>query len=130
MIYSLSKPYTRIIGVFFILVAVSLVADYVAFGFRPETMHKVFHVGLGVFIIAFGWRDELWWKTFPLVNGFFFSFVALFGVLFPNFGGLDAFNSVDTLLHGVVGVSGIAVAMIDRKRGVGQDTAGRAQYRS
>lgn len=103
------KWYTRIIGIFFTLVVVSLIADYAQFGFRPETMHKVFHIGLGLVVVRYGWNNEKWWRAFPLVSGAFFSYVALFGWLFMDFGGLDAFNLVDTILHSFVGISGLAV---------------------
>lgn len=42
---TLTKWYTRIIGIFFLLVIVSLVFDYLKSGFTAETMHKIFHVG-------------------------------------------------------------------------------------
>ncbi len=106
---SLGKWYTRIIGIFFILVAFSLLSDYLRFGFRPETMHKIFHVLLGLLIVWFGWSNKNWWKNFPFINGGFFSFVAIFGLLFPNFGNLDAFNLTDTILHSIVGLSGLII---------------------
>ena len=108
----LAKWYTRIIGVFFILVVFSLVSDYLKFGFRPETMHKVFHVVFGLAIVYFGWKSDAWWKTFPIINGIIFSFVALFGWLFPDFGSLDAFNFLDTILHSIVGLSGLVVGLL------------------
>lgn len=114
MSHILSKWYTRVIGIFFILIIFSLGADYYQFGFRPETMHKVFHVVLGAFVVRFGWRNEMWWRVFPLANGMFFSYVAMFGFLFPNFGNLDAFNTVDTALHATVGISGLVVWLIGR----------------
>ncbi|HXV26443.1 MAG TPA: hypothetical protein VD862_00210 [Candidatus Paceibacterota bacterium] len=113
---TLSRLYTRIVGIGFLFVALSLVSDYAQFGFRPETMHKVFHVLLGLAIIRWGWNSTAWWRTFPVVNGAFFSFVALFGWLFPDFGMLDAFNQLDTILHFIVGVSGLSVALLDRRR--------------
>lgn len=105
----LSKWYTRVIGVAFLLVVFSLASDYLQFGFRPETMHKVFHVIMGIIVLRLGWSNTLWWKAFPLGNGAFFSFVAAFGWTFPNFGGLDAFNFVDTVLHSIIGLSGLAI---------------------
>ncbi len=107
--YLLSKWYTRAIGVFFILVIFSLIPDYFHFGFRPETMHKIFHIILGVIVVRFGWSNKTWWKFFPLINGSFFTFAASFGFLFPDFGGLDAFNFTDTFLHTIVGLSGLAI---------------------
>ena len=99
---------------FFLLVAVSLAADYLRLGFRPETMHKVFHVLLGALVARYGWNSAAWWRTFPLANGGFFCFVGLFGWLFPDFGGLDAFNRMDTLLHSAVGSSGVLIGVFAR----------------
>lgn len=111
----ISKYYTRVIGVFFLLVALSLISDYAKFGFRPETMHKIFHVALGAIVLRYGWNSPSWWRAFPVGNGLFFSYVALFGWLFPDFGGLDTFNRVDTILHSIVGLSGLIIALIERK---------------
>ncbi|TSC67925.1 MAG: hypothetical protein G01um101472_257 [Parcubacteria group bacterium Gr01-1014_72] len=104
-----AKWYTRIIGVFFVLVSVSLVSDYIQFGFRPETMHKIFHIGLGLIVLRYGWNNAAWWRPFAIGNGLFFSSVAFFGALFPDFAGLDAFNTTDTVLHAIVGLSGLVV---------------------
>jgi len=117
--YFLSKWYTRIIGVYFVLVVISLVSDYGEFGFRPETMHKIFHVVLGVIIVWFGWKNEKWWRVFPLVNGVLFFYVALFGWLFPDFGGLDAFNLSDTIQHTVVGVAGLIIGFLGMIKSTG-----------
>ncbi len=112
----LSKWYTRIIGVFFVLVIFSLIPDYFRFGFRPETMHKIFHIILGMVVVWFGWSSEAWRKFFPFASGGFFVFVAGFGFLFPDFGGLDAFNLTDTVLHTIVGLSGLAIGFRDMFR--------------
>jgi hypothetical protein len=72
-------------------------------------MHKIFHVILGVVVVRYGWSSEAWWKFFPFANGSFFLFVASFGLLFPDFSGLDAFNFTDTVLHTIVGLSGLAI---------------------
>jgi len=111
----LSKWYTRVVGVFFILVSISLIFDFINFGFRAETMHKIFHVLLGLFIVYYGWNSKSWHKYFPVINGLFFTFVASFGFLFPDFADLDAFNKLDTLLHSIVGLFGLVIAFIDRK---------------
>ena len=110
--YFLIKWYTRIIGIFFVLVSVSLFLDYISFGFRAETMHKIFHIILGLAILKFGWSNQKFWLPFCFVNGGFFTFVAIFGWLFPNFAGLDAFNMLDTILHTIVGVSGLLIGSI------------------
>ena len=116
---TLSKWYTRLVGVFFILVSVSLVSDLISYGVHPETMHKIFHITLGLIVVTWGWHNISWWSAFPLTNGIFFSFVGLFGWLFPDFGGLDAFNRVDTILHSVVGLSGLMIGFARLYRGVG-----------
>jgi hypothetical protein len=109
---SWQKWYTRAIGLFFILVAVSLVMDYAAHGLRAETWHKVFHVALGLVVVGFGWKDARWWRPFCLANGAFFTLVGAVGWVFPDLGGLDAFNRMDTVLHSLVGVSGLVVGCL------------------
>ena len=110
----LQKWYTRIIGIFFVLVVITLIADYLKFGHRPETWHKIFHVLLGTIILYYGWNNKVFWRPFCLANGALFTYVALFGVVFPDFGGLDAFNGLDTILHGIVGISGLLIGFIDK----------------
>ena len=109
----LQKWYTRIIGIFFVLVVVTFVTDYSKFGYRPETWHKIFHVLLGSVVLHYGWSNKKFWKPFSLANGTFFTYAALFGFVFPNFGGLDAFNTLDTVLHSIVGVSGLIIGSLD-----------------
>ena len=108
---AIQKWYTRGVGVFFVLVAVSLIADWAQFGHRAETWHKVFHCLLGGAVLWLGWSNRAFWRPFCLVNGAFFLFVGAFGWTFPDFGGLDAFNRLDTILHTLVGVSGIAAGI-------------------
>jgi len=105
------KYYTRIIGIFFTLVAISLITDFITYGHRPETWHKVFHVILGVIILKYGWNNKNWWRPFSIANGAFFTFVAIFGLTFPDFAQLDAFNRLDTILHSIVGVSGLFIGL-------------------
>ena len=108
------KWYTRIIGIFFTLVVFSLVLDLTQFGYRLETWHKVFHVLTGVVVLKFGWNNDRWWRPFCLVNGTFFTLVAAFGWIFPDFAGLDAFNRIDTILHSIVGISGLIIGFWKR----------------
>ena len=114
MAQQLQKLYTRTIGIFFVMVVVTLIADYSKFGHGPETWHKIFHVLLGSAVLYYGWNTQGFWKPFSLANGAFFTYVALFGFTFPDFGGLDAFNKLDTFLHSVVGVSGLIVGSLGR----------------
>ena len=70
--------YMRTVGILFLLVGFSLVADLAQYGFHPETMHKAFHVLLGSAVVLFWWNSAVAWRPFALVNGALFSFVALF----------------------------------------------------
>lgn len=106
----LHKWYTRTVGIFFVLVFLSLIIDIVQFGHRPETWHKIFHVILGIIIIS-NWNNKNFYRHFCLINGAFFIFVAAFGWTFPNFGDLDAFNFVDTVLHSIVGITGLIIGI-------------------
>lgn len=110
-VISAQRTYTRVIGIFFLLISVSLIGDWLRFGHRPETWHKVFHVFLGIAILKYGWKNPAFWRPFSLINGCFFLFVSAFGFTFPDFGGLDAFNRLDTLLHFTVGISGLLIGI-------------------
>lgn len=111
----LAKWYTRIIGIFFILITFSLIHDYQQFGLRLETTHKIFHILLGIFIVWWLWNNEKWWTKFCLINGAFFLMIAFIGIFFPDLGGLDAFNIQDTILHSIVGISGFGIGLYTRK---------------
>ncbi|MBI4149157.1 hypothetical protein HY491_01795 [Candidatus Woesearchaeota archaeon] len=112
----LAKWYTRIIGIAFIAVVITLISEYLNAGFSPESMHKLFHVLLGVIIVSVCWNREKFWKPLCVANGAFFSYLALFGWLFPDFAGLAAFSLMDTLLHAIVGVSGLAIGLLEKER--------------
>ena len=105
------KWYTRVIGIFFVLVVISLITDYLKFGVRLETWHKVFHVVLGIIVLKYGWNNERFWRPFCLINGAFFTVVGIIGWIFPDLLGLDAFNRLDTILHSIVGVSGLLIGI-------------------
>ncbi|MBD3318547.1 hypothetical protein GF342_01420 [Candidatus Woesearchaeota archaeon] len=107
----LQKWYTRIIGIAFLLVVISLILDVAHFGHRPESWHKAFHVLLGSAVVYWGWNNSAFWRPFCLANGFFFAFVAAFGWTFPDFAMLDAFNFTDTILHTIVGIAGIIIGL-------------------
>jgi heme A synthase len=113
----LAMWYTRLVGIGFLLVFITLITDYAEFGFRIETLHKIFHVALGGIVVSFAWKDPAWWTPFSLANGLFFSFVALAGWLFPNFGtpDLEALGREDTILHAAVGLGGIVSGFLNRK---------------
>ncbi len=107
------KWYTRIIGIYFALIIISLFIDFSQYGHRPETWHKIFHVILGVIILS-NWNNKSFYRPFCLVNGAFFTFVAVFGFTFPSFGlleGLESFTFSDTLLHSIVGLTGLIIGI-------------------
>lgn len=104
-----AKYYTRIISVLFVLVIISLISYTLKHGYSYETLHKLVHIGIGIYGIAFLWNTtEKNFKFFALANGVLFSLIALTGWIFPDLFGLDAFNRTDTVLHSIVGLSGMA----------------------
>lgn len=111
----LARWYTRIIGIYFVLIILPLITDFNLHDFNPESMHKLFHILLGSVILWKGWNSSEFQRFFPLINGAFFSYVALVGLLFPNLGSLAAFNVTDTILHALVGLSGLAVAWMQHR---------------
>lgn len=111
----LARWYVRVIGIYFVLILLPLATDLNLHGFNPETMHKLFHILLGTIILWKGWSSSAFQQHFPLVNGAFFSYVALVGILFPNLGNLAAFNATDTVLHAIVGLSGLGISWMQRR---------------
>lgn len=110
---SLYKWYTRIIGIYFILIIFSLFFDFAQYGHRPETWHKIFHILIGV-IVIYNWNNKNFYRPFTAINGAFFTFVAIFGWTFPEFGlleGLEAFIFSDTILHSIVSLSGLIIGI-------------------
>ena len=113
----LSKWYTRIIGVYFLLIVFSLFFDFIQLGHRPETWHKIFHILIG-FIVIYHWNNKNFYRPFAAVNGAFFTYVAILGWTFPDFAlqlGLEAFTYSDTILHTIVGVIGLLIGVRVRK---------------
>lgn len=113
--HSAAKYYTRIISVLFVLVVISLISDTLKHGYSYETLHKLLHIGIGTYGILFLWNTaEKNYKTFALANGILFGLMALTGWVFPDLLNLDAFNRVDTVLHSIVGLSGVAAYFYER----------------
>ncbi len=78
-------------------------------------MGELLHIGIGTYGILFLWNTaEKNYKTFTLANGILFSLMALTGWIFPDHLNLDAFNRVDTVLHSIVGLSGVAAYFYER----------------
>ena len=108
----MQRRFLRYLGVFYVLVSITLILDLVKFGIRIETAHKLLHVTLGVIMVygSFKWKEASC-RTFNIYNGLFFSIVAITGWLYPDLGGLDAFNRADTILHTIVGGSSLCVGL-------------------
>ena len=109
----LYKWYTRIIGIYFIFIIISLFIDFTQYGYRPETWHKIFHIIVGI-VVLFNWNNKNFYRLFSAINGAFFTFVAIFGWTFPEFGlqqGLEAFTFSDTILHTIVGLTGLLIGI-------------------
>jgi len=114
MFANYAKWYTNIIGVFFLLILFSLVFDAWKFGFSLESVHKLFHILIGS-IVVWQWNNQNFWRPFALYNGLFFLVVAAIGWLYPDLLSLDAFNRTDTILHTIVGASGVLTAIFSNQ---------------
>ncbi len=109
---SVQRLYLRGLGIFFILVVITFVLDILKFGWRAETLHKLLHVLLGVWMVWVSYQGSVAaCRTFNKANGALFVVVAGIGWSFPDLGGLDAFNLLDTILHSIVGISSGWVGM-------------------
>jgi hypothetical protein len=105
-----AKLYTWVVGgLFVVAVGFTLAMELITRGVTLEAGHKALHVALGFWAIAIVVRNlEPQYRTFALVNGILWGGVAIVGWIFPDLHGLDAFNHLDTILHTVVSVTGLA----------------------
>ena len=113
----LCKWYTRIIGIYFLSIVFSLFIHFTQSGHTPETWHKIFHILIGI-IVIYHWNNKNFYRPFTAVIGAFFTFVAIFGWTFPDFAlslGLEAFTYSDTILHTIVGVTGLLIGVRVKK---------------
>ena len=60
-------------------------------------------------------RLEPQYRIFALTNGILWGAVALVGWTLPDFHGLDAFNRIDTILHTIVSVTGLASVVLTKQ---------------
>ena len=58
---------------------------------------------------------EAQYRTFALFNGVLWGAVAVVGWILPDLHGLDAFNRLDTILHTIVSVTGLASFALTKK---------------
>jgi hypothetical protein len=125
---TLAQWWTLIISILFVFaVGASLALDTVKNGVTLETGHKLTHVIVGL-IGLWVFRDPGKARLFCLFNAAFYGLVALTGYISaltysafagagfpgPAFLNIDAFNSVDTILHSLVVASGLAAGFWKR----------------
>ena len=107
---NVAKLYTIVVGALFLLaVGYTLTIELVTKGVTLEAGHKALHVLLGLWAVAIVARKlEPQYRIFALTNGVLWGAVAIVGWIFPDLHGLDAFNRLDTILHTIVSVAGLA----------------------
>ena len=107
---NVAKLYTVVVGgLFLVAVGYTLAVELTTKGVTLEAGHKVLHVLLGLWAVAIvvGKREPQY-RLFALTNGILWGCVAIVGWIFPDLHGLDAFNRLDTILHTIVSVTGLA----------------------
>ena len=112
-----AKLYTWVVGgLFLVAVGYTLTVELVSKGVTLEAGHKALHVLLGIWAAVIVVRNlESQYRLFALVNGILWGAVATFGWTMPDFHGLDAFNRLDTILHTIVSVTGLASFALTKK---------------
>jgi hypothetical protein len=98
---------------FVVAVGATLTIEMVTQGATLEAGHKALHVLIGLWamvIIVKGLQAQ--YRVFALSNGLLWSAVALVGWTIPDFHGLAAFNRMDTILHTIVGATGLLSASL------------------
>ena len=105
-----AKLYTVVVGALFLVaVGYTLTVELVTKGVTLEAGHKAMHVALGVWAAVIVVKKlEPQYRLFALVNGILWGAVAIVGWIHPDLHGLDAFNRLDTILHTIVSVTGLA----------------------
>jgi hypothetical protein len=101
---------------FLVAVGYTLTVELVTKGVTLEAGHKALHVLLGVWAVIIVVRKlEPQYRLFALVNGVLWGCVAVVGWIYPDLHGLDAFNRLDTILHTIVSVTGLASFALTKK---------------
>ncbi len=104
------KWYTRVIGIFYVLLVTTLILDLMKAGVNLETWHKILHIGIGVYAVWLGfYARNADYKAFCLANGVLFGLFAVTGWINPDFLGIAAFNRLDTILHTIVSSTGLII---------------------
>ena len=111
-----AKLYTWVVGAAFVIaVGYTLAVELITKGVTLEAGHKALHVLIGLWAaVIVVHKLEPQYRAFALVNGILWGMVAIVGWTMPDYHGLDAFNRMDTILHSIVAVTGLASAALTR----------------
>jgi len=114
---NVAKLYTWVVGTLFLVaVGCTLTVELVTKGITLEAGHKALHVLIGIWaVVIIVKKLEAQYRLFALTNGILWGAVAIFGWIMPDFHGLDAFNRLDTILHTIVSVTGLASAALTKR---------------
>jgi hypothetical protein len=112
-----AKLYTFVVGALFLAaVGYTLAVELTTKGVTLEAGHKAMHVLLGLWAALIVFKGlEPQYRLFALVNGVLWGGVAFVGWIHPDLHGLDAFNRLDTILHTIVSVTGLAAFALTKK---------------
>jgi hypothetical protein len=112
-----AKLYTWVVGAaFLVAVGATLAIELITKGVTLEAGHKALHVLIGLWALVIVVKNlEPQYRLFALVNGILWGAVAIVGWTMPDFHGLDAFNRLDTILHTIVSVTGLAAAALTKR---------------
>jgi hypothetical protein len=112
-----AKLYTWVVGAaFLIAVGATLAIELITKGVTLEAGHKALHVLIGFWALAIVVKNlEPQYRLFALTNGILWGAVAIVGWIYPDLHGLDAFNRLDTILHTIVAVTGLAAAALTKR---------------
>jgi len=114
---NVAKLYTWVVGgLFLVAVGYTLAVELATRGITLEAGHKALHVLIGVWAVVIVTRKLApQYQVFALSNGILWGAVAIVGWTLPDFHGLEAFNRLDTILHSIVSVTGLASAFLTRR---------------
>ena len=112
-----AKLYTWVVGALFLVaVGYTLAVELATKGVTLEAGHKALHVLIGIWAVLIVVRKlEPQYRLFALFNGILWGCVAMVGWIYPDLHGLDAFNHLDTILHTIVSVTGLASFVLTKK---------------
>lgn len=112
-----AKLYTWVVGAaFLIAVGATLAIELITKGVTLEAGHKALHVLIGLWALVIVVENlEPQYRLFALVNGILWGAVAIVGWTHPDLHGLDAFNRLDTILHSIVSLTGLAAAALTKR---------------